>query len=117
MPRRGSATVSDQTEAKTEVEAAETSVAPTDPPVEFELSDVALPKVSDFPKHQGGEFVKYVGKGTTRIIEAGTWPVGTDQDLSVSWTFGNDFKVAKSDFTDSQLNYLLKVDGSFALSD
>ena len=60
------------------------------------------------------QVVRYVGQATERVIEAGTWPKGCDQDASVSWNFSNDFEVPASDFTPKQLAYL-RSDGGFRI--
>lgn len=64
-----------------------------------------------------GKFVKYVGSATRRVLTAEDWAsIGAKSGKDVEWSFSNGFKVESEKFTKGQLEYLLKKDGNFQVS-
>jgi hypothetical protein len=56
--------------------------------------------------------------GTERKITSQQWSlVGVATSITHVWSIANKYKIPASQFNEAQLNYLLNVDGDFALVD
>lgn len=64
------------------------------------------------------KFVRYVGEATRRVITKADWAkAGFEGVETTEWSIANDQALASEDFTDAQIDYLLKTDGRFKATD
>lgn len=67
-------------------------------------------------KKPADKYIEYVGAATRRILTPEDWEfIGVSDGEQNVWGFHNAFKLPAGQFSDEQLDYLLKVDGRFKL--
>lgn len=75
-----------------------------------------LPKAPEYDPDEPGEYIKYTGYATLRIITPSAWKqVGVHDMGRKEWNHLNKYKVPKSEFSQHAIRYLLEQDGSFEL--
>lgn len=76
---------------------------------------MTTPKTQDAEASKSGssdsstEYVQYSGGASRREITVADWSKAgvTDMKADSNWTFANDFKLPKKDFSEKALDYLL----------
>lgn len=64
------------------------------------------------------KFVRYAGEATRRVITKEDWASAGFNDADASeWSIANDHALPSGDFSDAQIDYLLKTDGRFKATD
>lgn len=65
-----------------------------------------------------GPWIQYNGVATVRIMDKASWAsAGVDSEKYVQWNYLNNKRVPRSEFSDDELQYLLRIDGRFTLED
>lgn len=65
-----------------------------------------------------GPWVRYDGVATLRIMDSNAWKqAGIKSEKYVEWNYLNEKKVPVSEFTEQELDYLLRRDGRFSKVD
>lgn len=63
-----------------------------------------------------GPWIQYDGIGTVRYLDEAAWKeAGIDSDKYVEWNYLNNKRIPVKNFTDEELQYLLRCDGRFSL--
>ena len=60
-----------------------------------------------------GKFVVYTGDATRRILSPEDWERAGLKGENNVWGFHNSFRIPAEDFTNDQIEYLVKTDGKF----
>lgn len=63
------------------------------------------------------EFVEYTGQASRREISKEDWlKAGVRDQEAVTWSFQNDFRVPKENFSQEAIRHLLQKDGRFTIA-
>lgn len=87
-------------------------------PPTVEVVEATTPMQLDTTKREDpkGRYIKYNGVGTVRQMTPADWKAaGVESDKTVEWNSFNHKRIPLSYFTDAELQYLLRVDGRFAV--
>lgn len=97
--------------------------APEDPrkglPESVKVEEASAPMLLAEPDPDAqGPWVEYRGVGTLRIMDQAAWEsAGVKSDKYCEWNYLNQKRLPRKLFNDQELQYLLRVDGRFALVD
>lgn len=65
---------------------------------------------------KSGKYIRYTGPALVRIMDEAAWKgAHVDSDRYFEWNYLNHKRIPMEAFTDSELQYLLRIDGRFEL--
>lgn len=100
--------------------AASKAVTPEPPKATSEDADdiVISDEAAKDAKGTKKKFIRYIGEATRRVITKDDWEkAGFSEAKATEWNIANDLALPSEEFSDAQIDYLIKTDGRFKASD